>query len=171
MDADTIELLEDTLEASRDFDHERQKSVTDTFKQVVTSIIIIFSSSISTATTTTEFVRSVTTFIIVTVFAYYIKTSAVLHSAVFYDKVGHYIHEFTVDMLDFIYRFAICITIALIRNYMDYSIDDVPFIIVGVAFYDMCSKIWVRHTQNKKIVYKVTSRKGHRHDRLYNPGD
>lgn len=155
----TIEVLETVLEESHDFDEERQKTMPDTFKQVVTSSIIIFSSTLSpTKLTTTEFVNDIMFYVFIVVVVYFAKTSAILQSDAFYDKVGHYIHEFTVDMLDIVYRFYICIIIALFRNYMSYTIDEVHFVIVALMFYNMCSKIWIRHTQKKKFVFKVSSR-------------
>ncbi len=148
-------LLEDILEESQEFDRERQRSVIDTSKQVLTSIIIIFSTKEPTVHTTNEFVQLLFNYIVVILITHHAKTMITRRANKFYDVAGHYIHEFIVEMLDFVFRFAICIVISLTKDFMHYKIDDAPFVIIGVAFYIMCSKIWVRHTQHRKMVYKT----------------
>ena len=149
-------LLENVLEESQEFDKERQRSVIDTSKQVLTSIIIIFSTKEPIVHTTNEFVQLLFNYIIVVLVTHHVKTMIIRHANKFYDITGHYVHEFIVEMLDFVFRFAICIVISLIKDFMRYTIDDAPFVIIGVAFYIMCSKIWIRHTQHRKMVYKTS---------------
>lgn len=159
LDALDDTLLEDILEESQEFDKERQRSVIETSKQVLTSIIIIFSTKEPTVHTTNEFVQLLFVYIVVILITHHAKTMIGRHANRFYDVTGHYVHEFIVEMLDFVFRFAICIVISLLKDFMRYTIDDAPFVMIGVAFYIMCSKIWVRHTQHRKMVYKTSPRK------------
>lgn len=153
--------LEDVLEKSQDLDKERQRSVLDTSKQILTSIIIIFSTKEPTVHTTNEFVQLLFTYIAVILAAHHLKTTIIQRADSFFNVTGHYVHEFIVEMLDFVFRFAICIVISLMKDYMRYTIDDAPFVIIGVAMYIMLSKIWIRHTQKRRMAFMVTSARTH----------
>ena len=158
---DPDESFEKVLENSQDLDKERQRSVLDTSKQILTSIIIIFSTKEPTVHTTNEFVQLLFTYVAVILATHHLKTTIVQRASSFFDVTGHYVHEFIVEMLDFVFRFAICIVISLMKDYMRYTIDDAPFVIIGVAMYIMLSKIWVRHTQHRRMTGMVVTSRNH----------
>lgn len=151
---DSLEVVEHTIEENKHYDEERQQSMLAAFKQMLGKIIIVFAAQMSVPTTTTElYIRYLFNFFVVAVVAYMLKTWLTVKAKSFYLTVGHYVHKVALESVSLLFDFFVVSIFGLIRSRGEYSIDDVPFVVVMLVLFNLLINIWIRHISNLRFGY------------------
>ncbi len=149
---DTEEILE-----NRQYDEQREESLLINFKQIINKIVVIFAAYLPTEGATNEqFVHYLFIFAVIATIAYIAKLWLEIKATVFYQKVGHYVHQLLLDTARFIFDFFVVGIFGIIRARGEFTIKDIPYVVFLLVMTNLSISVWIRHTKYRRFVYSRT---------------
>lgn len=148
-----VEILEEVGE-NKHLDDQRQSAALVSWNQMIGRIVFIFAMELPMNSSTKEvYVHYIFYFLFIIGISYGVKTWLELKATYFYHTVGHRLHAVALRIASLIFDFFVLGFFSLLRLRGEYTLADIPFVVMLLTIVDLLVNTYIRHAEHKRFGY------------------